>query len=341
LNLDPTKTVSYDYELPKELIAMTPANPKDSAKLLIYDRKTQTITHEIFKNIFNYIPKKTSFILNDTKVIKARLFGRKKSGGKIELLLHKPLADGTYEVMIRGRVKEGLTLLFENNLSAKVEKIKKTGIKVVRFFLHNKECDFETLVHTLEAIGHVPLPPYIQRKDCAKDAIDYQTKFSKHYGAVAAPTASLHFTEALFQKMQDEFDVYYITLHVGAGTFKPVDSQIITDHQMHSEIFNIPNNTAKLLQSDAKIIAIGTTVARTVEDFARFKRVSGECSLFLHPNNPPQRVDYLLTNFHLPKSTLIMLVASFIGLPECLRVYQEAIKKRYRFFSYGDAMLIL
>ena len=339
--LDPTKTASYDYDLPKELIANHPANPKESAKLLIYDRKTQTITHEIFKNIFDYIPKDASFVLNDTKVIKARIFGSKQSGGKIELLLNKPLASGAYEVMIRGRVKEGALLVFDQDLSAQVLRCNEDGSREVRFYHKEDICDFESLVAVLEKIGHVPLPPYIDRADTQEDVSNYQTTFAKNYGAVAAPTASLHFSDAMFQTMQQNFDTYYTTLHVGAGTFKPVASEDITKHPMHSEYFHVLQDTKQLLQGSKKIVAVGTTVTRTIEYFAREGSVQGQCDLFLHPNNPPQRVDHLLTNFHLPKSTLIMLVASFTGIEECMRIYKEAVEQKYRFFSYGDAMLIL
>lgn len=339
--LDPTLTASYDYSLPSSLIAKEPANPKDSAKLLIYDRKSKTITHEIFRNIFNYIPKDANFVLNDTKVIKARIFGQKQSGGKVELLLNKPLLDNSYEVMIKGRVKIASLLFFEQNLQAKIIALKDDGSRIVKFFIDKKECDFQMLITVLDKIGHVPLPPYIDREDTKEDIGNYQTTFAKNYGAVAAPTASLHFTKKLFEKMQSQYNVCYTTLHVGAGTFKPVDAKTITDHSMHSEYFNIPKNTQTLLDSDKKVVAVGTTVTRTVEFYARKHKIKGECNLFLHPNNPPLRVNHLLTNFHLPKSTLIMLVAGFVGLQECLRIYDEAVREKYRFFSYGDAMLIL
>lgn len=339
--LDPALTASYHYDLPKELIAKYPASPKESARLLIYDRKTKTITHEIFKNIFAYLPKEASFVLNDTKVIKARIFGSKSSGGKVELLLNRPLADDTYGVMIKGRVKVGTVLEFEEGLRAKVIALESDGSRVVEFYQNQNRCSFEHLIAILEKIGHVPLPPYIDREDNKEDESNYQTRFAKNYGAVAAPTASLHFSDAMMQKMEKEFDIFYTTLHVGAGTFKPVDAKTITDHPMHSEYFHIPFATQELLSSKKPIIAVGTTVTRTVEYFARTKKTKGECDLFLHPNNPPQRVNHLITNFHLPKSTLIMLVASFVGLDECLRLYEEAVKENYRFFSYGDAMLIL
>ena len=339
-------TSSYDYELPKHLIASKPIYPRDHAKLLVYNKKTDTITHTTFKYLLKYLPSDCDIFLNDTKVIKARLFGHKKSdnnqgGGKIELLFNKPINTHEYIVMIRGRVKVGTKIIFDNNLVATVIKLNDDGSRIVTFRYNNKEIIFEELILVLDKIGHVPLPPYIQREDNKKDEIDYQTLFAKNAGAVAAPTASLHFTSELFKKLQERYKTHNITLHVGAGTFKPVEAEYILDHSMHSEYFHIPQKSVDILKSDRKILAIGTTVTRTVEYFSRTSKTYGECDLFLNPNNKPQRVNYLLTNFHLPKSTLIMLVSAFIGREKTLELYQEAIAKEYRFFSYGDAMLII
>lgn len=332
-------TDSYDYTLPKELIAKYPANPKDSAKLLVYDRASDKIVHTTFKNIVDFIPKSSAIIFNNTKVIKARVFGFKESGAKIELLLNRPLEDNKFNVFIRGRVKVGTILLFDK-LKAEVVELIEDGSRVVKFF-KDKELDFLELIEILNDIGHIPLPPYIDREDNEDDSKLYQPIFAKNFGAVAAPTASLHFTDKLFEKINKEFEVKYITLHVGAGTFKPVESEEITSHPMHSEFFEIPSETRELIASNKSILAVGTTVTRTIEFFAREKKVSGECNLFLHPNNPPTRVNHLLTNFHLPKSTLIMLVASFIGLDKTMQIYNEAIREKYRFYSYGDGMLII
>lgn len=332
---------SYDYHLPEEFIATQSANPKDSSKLLIYDRKTKTITHERFSNILNYIPKDTAIIYNDTKVLKARIFGVKASGGKCELLLNSPYKDNTFLVYIRAKVSVGVKLEFDNNLSAIVEALFKDGTRVVRFYENSEEIEFARLQEILELIGHIPLPPYIKREDNEEDIINYQSIFAQNLGAVAAPTASLHFTAELFSKMQESFTTSNITLHVGAGTFKSVEVDDIRKHTMHAESYQIPKKTKKIIQSDQKILAIGTTVTRTIEFFHRTHEAMGLCNLFLHPNNPPKRVNYLLTNFHLPKSTLIMLVASFVGLEKTLELYEVAIKNRYRFYSYGDAMLIL
>ena len=339
--LDPLKTSSYDYVLPKEQIATHPASPADSARLLVYNRQTDTITHTTFKHLMDFIPNDASVFLNDTKVIKARIFGKKESGGKIELLLNKPLFMDRYLVMIRGKVLVGNTLQFDENLKAKVLELNDDGSRVVSFTKNDEKIDFLELVETLNKIGHLPLPPYMNRDDEKQDEEDYQTLFAKNYGAVAAPTASLHFTDELLQKINDKFDVNYLTLHVGAGTFKPVDAEDILEHPMHSEYFEIGRNAKTAIDKATKRLAVGTTVTRTLEYYARTNKIQGECDLFLNPANKPIVVDYLLTNFHLPKSTLIMLIASFLGLEKTLEVYETAIKEKYRFYSYGDGMLII
>jgi S-adenosylmethionine:tRNA ribosyltransferase-isomerase len=339
--LDPLKTSSYDYDLPKELIATSPVSPADSARLLVYNRANDTITHTTFKNLMNVLPSDLSIFLNDTKVIKARIFGTKETGGKIELLLNKPLFMDRYLVMIKGRVNVGAKLSFDENLSALVLEVNEDGSRVVNFFLNEKKLNFLELVDILNKIGHLPLPHYMNREDEKKDEKDYQTLFAKNYGAVAAPTASLHFTPELLEKINDKYDVNYLTLHVGAGTFKPVDAEDILDHPMHSEYFEIGIDAKKALDKAQKVLAVGTTVTRTVEYYMRTNKIQGECDLFLNPSNPPIKVDYLLTNFHFPKSTLIMLIASFVGLEKTLEIYHEAIKEKYRFYSYGDGMLII
>jgi len=345
-------TKSYDYSLPEGFIATAPVHPRDHAKLLVYDRKTDTITHTTFQHLLDFVPKACDIFLNDTRVIKARIFGQKaatstnkkgftQGGGKVELLFNKPLDAHHYLVMIRGKVQIGSKLLFDDNLVATVTAFNEDGSRVVTFTHHGKKIRFEDLVLVLDAIGHIPLPPYMQREDNKEDETDYQTLFAKHAGAVAAPTASLHFTPELFKQLEQEHQTHKITLHVGAGTFKPVDVEEILAHPMHSEFFHIPNSSVKVLQSSKPILAIGTTVTRTIEYYVRTAKTQGECDLFLNPQNTPKRVTHLLTNFHLPKSTLIMLVSAFIGREKTLQLYKEAIEKNYRFFSYGDAMLIL
>jgi len=339
--LDPLKTSSYDYDLPNELIATHPVSPADAARLLVYNRKTDTITHTTFKNLMNVLPDDISVFLNDTKVIKARIFGKKESGGKVELLLNKPLFMDRYLVMTRGRVKKGSEIFFDKGLVATVLELNEDGSRIVSFLKDGTKIDFLELVEILNEIGHLPLPPYMNREDEKQDEKDYQTLFAKNYGAVAAPTASLHFTPELLDSIKNKFDVNYLTLHVGAGTFKPVDAEEILEHPMHSEYFEIGIDAKKCLDKAQKVLAVGTTVTRTVEYYARTNMIQGECDLFLNPANKPIKVDHLLTNFHLPKSTLIMLIASFVGLEKTLEIYNEAIKEKYRFYSYGDGMLII
>ena len=334
-------TSSYDFTLPCELIATHPANPRDSAKLLVYNRATGEISHLKFSDLENLIPKDCALIFNDTKVIKARLFGKKESGGKIELLINRALNAHDVNVYIRGKVKEGSKIFFSEGLTAEVKELHEDGSRVVNFYQETNLLRFEKLLPIIDKIGHVPLPPYIQREDNEEDESEYQSVFAKEEGAVAAPTASLHFTKEQHERVCKNFPHAYVTLHVGSGTFKPVECDTITEHPMHSEYYAISDAAKKLLDSDIKILSIGTTSTRTVEFYARSKKQRGEANLFLHPQNRPLRVDHLLTNFHLPKSTLLMLVASFTGLEKAQELYKTAIEKRYRFYSYGDAMLIL
>ena len=339
--LDPLKVSTYDYALPLNLIASYPEKNRDDARVLVYDRTTDKITHTTIRDIFDYIPTNTSIIINDTKVVKARIFGQKESGGKIELLLNSPLQDNLYSVYIRGKVSPDTKLFFEDSLEAVVKKLEVDGSRVVEFFHNQKKIDTNELFDTLESIGHIPLPPYIKREDSQKDITDYQSVFAKNRGAVAAPTASLHFTKEKFEELKQKFVTKKLTLHVGAGTFKPVVCEDITEHKIHSEFFSIDDDTKALIKSKKPILAVGTTVTRTIEYCFRNDKSSGYCNLFLHPQNPPLRVNHLLTNFHLPKSTLIMLVASFIGIKKTLELYEVAVKEKYRFFSYGDCMLII
>jgi len=252
-------TSSYDYELPAHLIAQYPVQPRDSAKLLVYNRATNTTTHTTFNKLLDYLPKECDIFINDTKVIKARIFGRKSSGGKVELLFNKPINATEYLVMIRGRVKIGTEITFDDNLVATVIKLNSDGSRIVVFKHNNKTIRFEDLVIILDNIGHIPLPPYMHRADNENDERDYQTLFAQKAGAVASPTASLHFTPKLFEKLQTRHQTHKITLHVGAGTFKPVEVENILQHPMHSEYFDIPNSSAKVLESNRDILAIGTT----------------------------------------------------------------------------------
>jgi len=335
-------TSSYDFTLPSELIASYPANPRDHAKLLVYNRATKTITHSHFYDLEKFIPKECALIFNDTKVIKARLFGFKPSGGKIELLINRPLNANDINVYLRGKVKVGTTIAFDDDLVAVVKKLEEDGSRIVNFKLHEKLLRFEDLLPIIDKIGHIPLPPYIQRADNTEDVNEYQSVFAKEEGAVAAPTASLHFTSEQHERICKNFKHAFVTLHVGSGTFKPVDAEVITDHPMHSEYYDISNAAKELLDSDIPVLSVGTTSTRTIEFYEKHGKIQrGEANLFLNPKNKPSRVNHLLTNFHLPKSTLLMLVASFVGLEKTQELYAEAIKEKYRFYSYGDAMLII
>lgn len=335
-------TSSYNFTLPQELIATHPATPRDHARLLVYNRETDEITHVRFYDLEKFIPKNCALIFNDTKVIKARLYGKKLSGGKVELLINRALNAYDVNVYIRGKVKVESELYFDENFTAVIKELHEDGSRVVNFFQNNEKLRFEDILPIIDKIGHVPLPPYIQRADNQEDESEYQSVFAREEGAVAAPTASLHFTPEQHERICKNFSHAYITLHVGSGTFKPVETEIITEHPMHSEYYDISNEAKKILDSEQKILSIGTTSTRTVEFYARHKeRQKGEANLFLHPNNKPLRVNHLLTNFHLPKSTLLMLVASFIGVKKAQELYKEAIEHKYRFYSYGDAMLII
>ncbi|AGZ21664.1 tRNA preQ1(34) S-adenosylmethionine ribosyltransferase-isomerase QueA [Campylobacter coli] len=334
---------SYDYTLPNELIATYPVHPKEDAKLLVFERKNNQISHTTFKNLQDFLPDCALFF-NDTKVIKARIYGNKSSGGKIELFLHQPCLDSQdslFLAQIKGRVKKDEILSFEQNLKAKVIELLDDGLRKVQFFQNDEVLNTFKLYELLDTIGHVPLPPYIKRSDEKSDLEDYQSIFAKNLGAVAAPTASLHFSENMLENLKKRHEIYHLTLHVGAGTFKSVECENLENHKIHSEFFDIPKKACEVIDSQKKILGVGTTVTRTIEYYARTKQNQGFCDLFLHPHNPPLRQDYLLTNFHLPKSTLIMLVSAFIGRQNCLKLYDIAIKEKYRFYSYGDAMLIL
>ncbi|AGV09607.1 tRNA preQ1(34) S-adenosylmethionine ribosyltransferase-isomerase QueA [Campylobacter coli] len=334
---------SYDYTLPNELIATYPVHPKEDAKLLVFERKNNQISHTTFKNLQDFLPDCALFF-NDTKVIKARIYGNKSSGGKIELFLHQPCLDSQdslFLAQIKGRVKKDEILSFEQNLKVKVIELLDDGLRKVQFFQNDEVLNTFKLYELLDTIGHIPLPPYIKRSDEKSDLEDYQSIFAKNLGAVAAPTASLHFSENMLENLKKRHEIYHLTLHVGAGTFKSVECENLENHKMHSEFFDIPKKACEAIDSQKKILGVGTTVTRTIEYYARTKQNQGFCDLFLHPHNPPLRQDYLLTNFHLPKSTLIMLVSAFIGRQNCLKLYDIAIKEKYRFYSYGDAMLIL
>ncbi|MDY0292942.1 MAG: tRNA preQ1(34) S-adenosylmethionine ribosyltransferase-isomerase QueA [Desulfuromonadaceae bacterium] len=339
---DPFSLLTYDYELPEELIASHPIHPKNQARLLVYNRKDGSILHTHFSEFERFIPQEALIVFNDTKVIKARFFGKKESGGGVELLYHKPLGMERFWVQIKGRVKLGQTLLLAEGWRAQILALGEGGFREVSFWdEQGVKVELAQLLLFLERQGHVPLPPYIKRTDTALDEVEYQSVFAKHEGAIAAPTASLHFEETDMVRLKERFDHAFVTLHVGAGTFLGVESEDIRNHSMHKERYFISESSAQKIEQASQILAIGTTAARTIEYYVRTGKKEGECDLFLHPGNPPLKTTALLTNFHLPQSTLLMLVSAFITPKECQRVYAQALKERYRFFSYGDGMLIL
>lgn len=343
----------YDYHLPEERIAQTPATRRDQSKLLVMDRKTGKMTHLRFYDIYDLVAPSDVLVINDTKVVPARLFGHKETGGKAEVLIidfpgignNRPdRGECVCRCLIKTakRPKPGATLFFGQNLKASILNFD-DGIFTVRF-LHRG--NFE---HILEQIGHVPLPPYIQRSDDKKDRTAYQTVYAASKGAVAAPTAGLHFSKQLLDKLRKKgVTIVAITLHVGYGTFSPVRVSDIRDHRIHSEWYSISKDAADRINASKKaghrIVAVGTTAVRTLEYACDENQMiaagRGNCDLFIYPGYRFNIVDAMLTNFHLPKSTLLMLVSAFSTRENVLNAYQAALEKKYRFYSYGDAMLI-
>jgi len=330
----------FDYDLPENLIAQFPLKKRDAAKLLVVNRKTYKIIHEQFSRIEKYIPKSSSLVLNDSKVIHARIFGAKeKTGAKIEIFLLKRMPDGySYEVLMRPmkRLKNEDKIILNKNLYATVMNREK---RIVRFNQKN-------ITDYLKRRGHIPLPPYIKRADQKEDKTYYQTVYAKNLGSVAAPTAGLHFTKPLLNKLKKAgHQISKVSLHINYGTFKPVEVSNIKNHIMHYEEYQIGKGTySQLTKSKDKgraIVAVGTTSTRVLESVAKSKNLDGQTNLFIYPGFKFRMVDHLLTNFHLPRSTLFMLVCAFGGTELVKKAYKEAIKMKYRFYSYGDAMLIL
>ncbi len=338
----------FDYNLPRELIAQYPSEKRDESRLLVLHRDTGRIEHRIFKDIAGYFKKGDTLILNNTKVVPARLFGKKETGGKIEaLILGRQMSnagrqDGEYEALLnpsRG-CRVGSKLVFgDGKLGAEVSRIE-NGRRFLKF-----ECN-GNLENILESVGEMPLPPYIRREAESLDLKRYQTVYASKKGAVAAPTAGLHFTREILNRISSEgVGVEYITLHVGHGTFRPVKSDDITKHKMEREYFEIKDDVIeKIRNRKGRAIAVGTTTTRALETIFKYdeRRIcNGWADLFIYPPYEFRAVDALLTNFHLPRTTLFMLVSAFCGRECLLSAYKEAIDKKYRFYSYGDAMLIL
>jgi len=337
----------YYYDLPKHLIAQHPAPERDGSRLMGLNRQTGEVKHRMFKEITGLLRPGDCIVINDSKVIPARLMGKNAestSDASIEMLLHERIADGRWSVMVKPgkKARVGDTLIFgEGRLTASVEEIIEDGLRIVSL---THDGPFEPL---LEEIGEMPLPHYIEEKG---DNARYQTVYATHDGSVAAPTAGLHFTQELLTEIENAgVSIARITLHVGIGTFRPVKEDDITKHHMHSEYCRIEPETAALLnetkQKGGRIIAIGTTSCRTLEsrvdDNGQILPGSGKTDIFIYPGYTFRAIDGLLTNFHLPESTLIMLVSAFAGRENVLTAYEEAVRQEYRFFSYGDAMLIV
>lgn len=339
------KTSDFFYELPEELIAQTPAEPRDSSRLLIYDRKNKTITHKHFYDIVDYLHAGDVLVINNTKVLPVRLYGNKeKTNGKIEFLLLKRIDLKTWQVILKpGRIaKPGSKFHFGDRLSATVKDIIDGGMRVVEF-----EYDgvFEDI---LNDIGEMPLPHYIKKQIENKER--YNTVYAEFNGSAAAPTAGLHFTKELMQKLRDKGVIFTeVLLHVGLGTFRPVKAEDITEHKMHSEYYEISADAAEEInrakREGRRVIAVGTTSVRVLETCAdadgMFKAGFGETDIFIYPGYKFKAVDGLITNFHLPESTLIMLVSAFMGREEALEMYKTAVKEKYRFFSFGDSTFII
>ena len=338
-------TDDFDYELPEELIAQTPLKVRDSSRLMVLDKKTGEVEHKKFTDILDYLVPGDVLVLNDTKVLPARLIGvKEETGAVIEILLLKNISGDEWECLVKParRVKTGTIVSFGNG-KLKAECIGEfdEGIRHFRLLYSG------ILMEILEELGTMPLPPYIHEK--LDDQSRYQTVYAKEVGSAAAPTAGLHFTKDLLEKIENMgVHVCYITLHVGLGTFRPVSVSNVEEHEMHSEFYSMKREVADILnlakKEGRRIIAVGTTTTRTLEtimsEFGTFKEVSGWTKIFIYPGYEFKGIDALITNFHLPKSTLVMLVSALAGRENILNAYKIAVKEKYRFFSFGDAMFI-
>lgn len=340
---DLLKKSSYFYDLPEELIAQEPVEPRDSSRLLIFDRKNNNIEHKIFKDIISYLTPNDVLVINNTRVLPARLYGYKDTGAKIEILLQKRINLNSWQIIAKPfkRLKEGTKITFSNELACIIEKKENYGLCEVTFIYDGV---FED---KLSKVGQVPLPPYIHAK--LKDKERYQTVYSKIEGSSAAPTAGLHFTNELLTNIKKKgVEIIEVLLHVGLGTFRPVKEDNILEHQMHSEYIEMSVENAHKLnqakQNGKRIIAVGTTSVRVLEscvnENGKILPCKKETDIFIYPSYKFKFVDALITNFHLPESTLIMLVSAFAGYEQTMKIYNIAVKEKYRFFSFGDAMFI-
>ncbi len=345
------KLEEFDYHLPQELIAQKPSEKRDQCRLMVVDRKNHTVDHKHFCDILDYLDPSDCLVMNNSKVLPARLFGEKAAtGAKVEFLLTRHLEGDCWETMVRPgkRLKPGDSVVFGDNFCADILDYGEDGTRIVRFRYEG------IFMERLEELGKMPLPPYIVRESTAEDREMYQTVYCREEGSVAAPTAGLHFTEELLDKAEKKgIRLAYVTLHVGIGTFRPVKCENIEDHHMHFEEYYISEETAKTIndtiRSGGRIVSVGTTSTRTLESAAYadaesgknlVRPGSGRTDIFIYPGYTFKIIDALITNFHLPKSTLMMLISAFYDREHILAAYEEAVAERYRFFSYGDAMLI-
>jgi S-adenosylmethionine:tRNA ribosyltransferase-isomerase len=340
------KTSDYDFDLPKELVAQEPLSDRSASRMMVLHRDRAQIEHRRFSEIVDLIPADDLLVLNTTRVFRARLLGQRASGAPAEILLLRPTGAGTWEAMVSpgGKLRPGRTVVVGPELTVEVLEVTERRTRIVR--LHTALAQEDAI----ERFGHVPLPPYIMRADTGDDASRYQTVYARENGSVAAPTAGLHFTREILDGLERRgVRRASVVLHVGAGTFKPVDVDDPAQHVMHEEPYEVPPATADAVhaarRTGHKVWAVGTTTVRTLESAAEpggtVRATSGDTRIFIRPPYRFRAVDRLLTNFHLPKSTLVMLVAAFAGYDLTMRAYREAIRERYRFFSYGDAMLIV
>ena len=339
------KVDDFDYYLPEELIAQVPIEQRDSSRLLVLDKETGEVEHKHFFDIINYLNVGDTLVLNDTKVLPARLIGvKEETNAVIEILLLKNISGDKWECLVKParRIKEGTIVSFgDGKLKAKCIGCFDEGIRHFELMYNG------ILMEILEELGTMPLPPYIHEK--LEDQSRYQTVYAKEVGSAAAPTAGLHFTKDLLKKIEDKgINICYVTLHVGLGTFRPVSVERVEDHEMHSEFYSMSREVADKLNETRKnggrIIAVGTTSTRTLETIANlygeFKECNGWTNIFIYPGYEFKGIDRLITNFHLPKSTLVMLVSSLAGRENILNAYKIAVEEKYRFFSFGDAMFI-
>lgn len=343
-NVDLLNTKSYFYDLPEELIAQTPAEPRDSSRLLVYHKSSGEIEHKIFRDVLDYLKPGDVLVVNNTRVLPARLYGKKESGAQIEVLLLKRIDLNTWETLAKPgkRLKAGTEIIFSENLKGKIKSDTDFGGKIIEFEFDGV---FEDII---SKCGVMPLPPYIHKQ--YKDKERYQTVYNKITGSSAAPTAGLHFTNELLEKIRAKgVEIIEVLLHVGLGTFRPVNEDNILEHKMHSEYIEVTSENATKLNNakreGRRIIAVGTTSVRVLESATDNNGIIHACQketdIFIYPGYKFKMVDGLITNFHLPESTLIMLVSAFIGFDETMNMYNTAVKEKYRFFSFGDATLLI